>query len=102
MHSFLLSDEANSGYTLYITPMRLFLSYPHVTTKMSVLEPILFSCFELLKTTSPSRQTYHSSFLVAATRGTLSGNLEGVLESLNPEFAPSHSKIECSRIFLLI
>ena len=56
VHSFFLSDEANSGFTLSITPLRWSLSNSHVTTKMSVLEPILFICFEGMKTTPPSRE----------------------------------------------
>ena len=43
LHPFLLSDEANSGFTPYITPLRKSLSYPHMTTKMSVLGSILFT-----------------------------------------------------------
>ena len=46
VQSFLLSDGANSGLTLSITPFRLSLGYPHVTYEMNVLEPILFTCFE--------------------------------------------------------
>ena len=45
VHPFLLSDEANSGFTLCIITLRYYSSYPHVTTKMSVLEPILFTYF---------------------------------------------------------
>ena len=42
-------------YNIY-SPPELIFKFPHVTTKMSVLEPILFKFFEWMKTTSPFRQ----------------------------------------------
>ena len=53
VHTVLLSNGANSGFTLFITPLRKSLHYPHRTGKMSVIEPILFMCFEWMKMTSP-------------------------------------------------
>ena len=52
---------------------------PHVTIKISVLEHILFTCFEC--------KTYHSTFVVASRRGKLSKKLRGFLDSVDLEFA---------------
>ena len=44
-------------------------SYPHATTKMSVLKPILFTCFDWMKTTSPSRQNIPQHILCSLQEG---------------------------------
>ena len=46
LHSFLLADRANSGFTLSITPLRYDYSKHLVETKMSVLDPVLYTYFE--------------------------------------------------------
>ena len=43
-----------------------------------------------MKKPLPTGKTYHTTFLVASKSGLLSEYLRGVLESVNPEFAPSH------------
>ena len=80
VHKFLLSDQANSGLTLFITPLRQSLSYPHVTTEMSVVEHILFTY----------RQNIPQQIPCSLKKRKLSEYLGFFLESVNPEFAPSH------------
>ena len=67
----LMSNEANSGFTLYITHVKYYLSYPDLTTKISVLEPILFTCFEGMKTTSPYRQNITQPIPYSLQEGTI-------------------------------
>ena len=62
---------------------------------MSVIGPVLNTCFKLLLYLA---KTYHSTVLLASRRCLLSGYLERFMESVNPQFAPSHSKIERTRI----
>ena len=62
---------------------------------MSVLEPFLFTYFYEWRRPLHIGITYHNTFLVATRRGKLLKYLSGILESVSPEFAPSHSNIEC-------
>ena len=67
-------------------------------TKINALEPILFRCFELMKTTLALHldKTYHSTFIVASRMGYFSEYLKGVLERVNSEFDTFQSEIYCT------
>ena len=77
----------------------LFTCFERMKTKISLIEFILFTCFERMKTTSPSRQNIPQHIPCSLQEGLGFRIPEGVLESVNPELALSHCKIECTRTY---
>ena len=64
---------------------------------MSVLGPVLYTCFERIKTTSPSRQNIAQHTHLSLQEVQIFDVPRGFMEIVNPKFARSNSKIEITK-----